>query len=424
MTMSDIKNFCHQTSRNLMNGISQELKLYPGQDYQPRGYNSGRVLELRMVGVNPAHLPKIQKLGPRLSLWAGLPEKYKIRVGHNGRAITLEIPKPKDYWKQITIDGLVKNRLIKSGPVATVGLGLQDDPQRVDFKQPDVAHVFLAGATRSGKTNLQKLMAWNLIKNNDPEDIKMIIIDVAAQGVDWLDFVNLPHLINPLITDLQKAEATLAWVEKEMTKRGKNRQSTPKLFVIIDEVKSLIEDSEVAGKYLSRLSSLAGKFGIHLILATQYPQISMLKSAELKRNVTTRFCGRVDDALASQNALGIPKAGGEMLGGYGDFLYKSNEALTRLTVPHLQSKHMKALPRVETPKVIELPDQDYTYSGPIATRQPDPLEPEQVALALYKPIGINKLQSELGIGSNKAQRVKAFADSIKVWAVENGYKEQ
>jgi hypothetical protein len=42
---------------------------------------------------------------------------------------------------------------------------------------------------------------------------------------------------------------------------------------------------------------------------------------------------------------------------------------------------------------------------------------------LFKPMCINKLAHELSIGSTKAQRVKAFAGRIRVWAMANGYAE-
>ena len=69
-----------------------------------------------------------------------------------------------------------------------------------------------------------------------------------------------------------------------------------------DELKALTDDSKLATDYLAKLASIGGEFGLHLVLSTQYPQIKMLGSAELKRNITTRLCGKVDDAHAAGTA--------------------------------------------------------------------------------------------------------------------------
>ncbi len=194
-----------------------------------------------------------------------------------------------------------------------------------------------------------------------------------------------------------------------------------KIFLLIDELKSLIDDSQVANGYLSRIAAVGGEFGLHLVLSTQYPQIKMLGSAELKRNITTRLCGKVDDSSSASNALGVTGSGAENLQGYGDFLLKDSDGLSRLTMAHLQSKHVEQLDRVVAVSSLDLPHQDTVNNGSLLTKQPDPVEPEQVALALFKPMGINRLSKELSIGSTKAKRVKFFADSIITWAKKNDY---
>lgn len=189
--------------------------------------------------------------------------------------------------------------------------------------------------------------------------------------------------------------------------------------MLIDELKALIDDSKVAAGYLARIASLGGEFGLHLVLSTQYPQAGMMGSAELKRNVTTRLCGKVDDSHAAHNALGVGGSGAEWLQGYGDFLLKNGEGLSRLTVAKIEPAHVALLPRRESIQPLELPDQDLVNNGPPPQRQPDPVEPAHVALALFEPMGINKLARELSIGSTKAKRVKEFANTIRQWAIDN-----
>lgn len=419
--MSDLRTFCYQSSNGIMRGLAQELRILPGRHYRPTGNNSARVMSLRLAGVNPHYLAKIGGMTDQLTMFAGLDDKHKVRIGWQGPNILIEIPKPPQYWKQVTIDSLEQRHYIKRGPVATLGLGLQDEPKRLDFSEAVDPHVMISGQTGSGKTVTQKLIAWNLIKNMSPDEAKVIIFDVATSGYEWGDFNNVAHLAHPVITEIEEADKALVWATLEIGQRGVSKRTTPKIFFVVDELKSLIEESKVAGKCLDKIAAEGRKFGLHLVLATQYPQINLLNGlSALKRNTNTRLCGRVDNAAASVNALGIPKAGAECLQGHGDFLLKNMAGLSRLTVAHIQARHIEDLPRVEVVKQLELPFDDVVNNGPSNYRQPDELEPEQVAVALFNPMGINRLGKELGIGSTKATRVKVFADGIRQWAINSG----
>jgi hypothetical protein len=420
----NLKQFCYQSSYGVMRGLAQELSILPNQHYRPSGNNSARVNTLKLSGINPHYLSKISSMTNELTMFAGLDDKHKIRIGWQGPNILIEIPKPAQFWKQVTIERMEASHYIRKGPIATIGLGLQDEPKRIDFKEASMAHVFITGQTRSGKTNGQRLIAWNLARNTIPDETKLIIFDVAKKGFKWSDFGNVASLAHPIITELEEADKVLAWLNREIDKRGQERYTSPKIFILIDELKALTDDSKVASGYLSRLASIGGEFGLHLILSTQYPQIKMLGSAELKRNVTTRLCGKVDDSQSAANALGIAGSGAENLQGYGDFLLKDFNGLSRLAMAKIEESHVAKLKRVETIPTLDLPEGDTINNGPPAIKQADPLEPEHVAMALFRPIGINKLSKKLSIGSTKAKRVKLFADSIRQWAKDNGESQQ
>jgi hypothetical protein len=404
-----------------MKGLAQELNILPHRHYKPIGNNSARVNCLKLAGINPHYLAKISSMTNELSMFAGLDDEHKVRIGWQGRNILIEIPKPASFWKQVTIETMEQRHYIRKGPIATIGLGLQDEPKRINFNNHIDTHLMISGQQGSGKTVSQKLVAWNLIKNTDQNETKMIIFDVATSGYEWNDFNNINNLAHPVITEKEEADRALTWAVLEIGQRGLAKRTTPKIFFIVDELKALIEESKIAGKCLDRIASEGRKFGLHLILATQYPQINLMKGlSALKRNTNTRLCGRVDNASSSSNALGIPKAGAEYLQGDGDFLLKNMEGLSRLTVAYIQDKHIAQLPRNITVPTLDLPHLDTVNNGPLPIKQPEPIEPEQVALSLFNPMGINRLANELSIGSTKAKRVKTFADGIRQWAKNNG----
>ena len=419
-----VKQFCAQSSIRVMQGIHQEIGIAPSLgDYIPTGYASARVMTLKLVGVNPHYLTQIRGMQDQLTMWAGLDNKSRVRIGWQGTNILIEIPKPPQYWKQITIETMQDRRMIKRGAVATIGLGLQDEPKRINFNEAAMAHVFITGQTRSGKTNAQRLIGWNLCRNTTPDDTKLIIFDVAKRGYKWRDFGNVVNLAHPVVTDVAEAEAVLTWLVSEIDRRSVQGYITPRLFVLIDELKALTDDSDICRDKIARIASVGGEFGLHLILATQYPQVKMLGSAELKRNITTRLCGKVDDANAAANALGIADSGANLLQGYGDFLLKDFDSLSRLTVAKIEPSHVDGLERSETKR---LPIQSVTTDAinrPVPkslshpSQQPQPFTPEEVAIALYNwgdgPIGVQKLRRLIGGGNLKrVERLRRHAGTI------------
>jgi hypothetical protein len=378
---------------------------------------------LTLKKIEPIHLKKILSNSREIGMYAGLSDKRLMRVGWQGSSISLEIPKPGRYWRPVTLDYLKDNRLIKSGHTSTLGVGLQDEPRRISFDNPATAHVMIAGQTRSGKTNAQRLLAWNLAHNMSPTEANLVIFDVAKRGRNWKDFSNVSHVLGGIVTDIQTAEKTLAWCTLEIDRRGMSGRTSPKIYIIIDELRALIEDSEAAMAHLARIAAVGGEFGLHLVVATQYPQVSLLggsgRGAELKRNITTRLCGRVDDATAAQNSVGVPNSGAESLLGYGDFLLRDvEEGVNRLSTAKLEPCHVESLPQGATAS-IELPESDVVYREPGAVTPPNIVMPtaqesakilalwHENAGASYVP-GLNKVKKEIGGADSTVQKKRQY----------------
>ena len=62
-------------------------------------------------------------------------------------------------------------------------------------------------------------MLLNLLRNNSPSNLKLLLIDPKMLELSVYD--DIPHLITPVITDMQKAANGLNWCVKEMDKRYK-----------------------------------------------------------------------------------------------------------------------------------------------------------------------------------------------------------
>lgn len=400
--------------------LYQEMSLTHLQDYRFDFRPSRQLVTIQLVGLNPHYLKGILSRHKELKMFLGLDQSQDIRLIFGDNRISIEVPKPKDYWLPVTIEGLARNRIFRQGSSIVLGLDTNDAPALVDFNKPDRAHMLVAGQTGSGKTNTIRLAAWELAHHNQPDKVGLVLIDVAKRGRNWRDFENSIHLACPIIKDTETAEAVLQWLLDEIGERGEKDYVTPRLVVIIDELKALTDDSKRAQSILEAIAERGRELGINLIVASQYPTIKALgDKSNLKRNLTVRLCGKVDDAIAANNTLGVPESGAEALAGYGDFLMRDSEGLKRLLTPLVNPSHMNVLKRGESRNLINLSRQatiaDPKVLWPRSTKHESmsPFAPQELAISLYSGYGINKLRSELNTSTLRAREIRNLAQEVR-----------
>jgi hypothetical protein len=418
----DNRTFYHQAANAIRGYLEQELSIQADLHYRVQSAIDGpRVLSLGLV-INPKFAPKIMTIAEQLSMAAGLDRGVSIRVARGQRGtLALEIPKPKALWYNVAVDALPRRRGLR----ATVGLDNDHRPALIDFSEALTPHALIAGATGSGKTNVQRLLVYDLASQNTPAEVRFLLIDTRKRGIGWRPFTRLPHLAHPVITDDDTALRALAWAVAEVDRRAAAGQTSPRLFVGIDETQALLEAEQFV-RPISDLAAVGREFGIHLLAAMQNPTAKQLGDASIKRNLTTRLVGKVDSADAARVATGQGKSGANLLTGAGDFLLVQPQGITRLTAALLTEQDTARLPRSETVQALDL-DQydDVDRVADVADdgrgRPPEPVEPEHVALALASDRGIVWLARELGIGKTRATRVKEFTDILLARLSELGY---
>jgi hypothetical protein len=414
---SSVRRFYYGAISGLAEYLAQQLSIQPGQHYQfIKASDEPRVLVVQVV-INPAYLKRVMRMVEELAMAAGLGEGQAIRVirGSGGRLV-LEIPKPEDLRFSIGVRDLPP----RHGLRASVGMDTARRPATVNFGDPLTAHGLVAGLPGSGKTNAQQLLVWSLVEHNTPHDVEIVVIDVEKRGLQWKRFDGLAHLAHPVVIEEAEARQILGWAVAEMDRRAQQGRSTPHLFVFIDEIQAL----DMTGP-ISRLAGPGREFGVHLVAATQYPTVAALGDPLVKRNMALRLVGPVDDSTAAHVATGKKNTGAELLNGTGDFLLvEPGRDPRRVAVAHLRDDDIAALPRLAEPRFLDLSeyeDLDHVQDVAKTYPRPDDLEPDQVALALASGRGITWLAQELGIGSTKAGRVKAFADRMREKIEALGY---
>ena len=214
-------------------------------------------------------------------------------------------------------------------------------------------HLLVAGATGSGKSVCLNNILISLLYRFPPEDLRLILVDPKI--VEMSVYNKLPHLVVPVITDVELVVMALRWVIYEMERRYamlakvgvrnlesfNNRPPSPEpvyddehneiprklpfIVVIIDEMADIMltarQDVETC---LARIAQLSRAVGIHCIIATQRPSVNVITGV-IKANFPTRIAFQVASQIDSRTI--IDGKGAESLLGRGDMLYKASDGL-------------------------------------------------------------------------------------------------
>jgi DNA segregation ATPase FtsK/SpoIIIE, S-DNA-T family len=203
-------------------------------------------------------------------------------------------------------------------------------------------HMLVAGATGSGKTIALSSMILSLLYRNSPERLRFILVD--PKRVEFTVYQEIPHLLGPVIHDVQKTLTALKWSVDEMERRfdilagvgvrniaeynekissDKDKKPMPYIVFIIDELADLMasKGKEIEGGIV-KIAQKARAVGIHLVLATQRPSVEVITGL-IKANVTARLAFQVVSMVDSRTILDT--SGAEKLLGAGDSLFISAE---------------------------------------------------------------------------------------------------
>ena len=228
-----------------------------------------------------------------------------------------------------------------NSPLAlALGRDVSGEPLVADLAA--MPHLLIAGTTGSGKSVFLRAMTLNLVLNNTPEDLRLMLLD--PKRVELGRFAGLPHLLGQVETDLERIQAALQWVVAEMQRRyalfekararhirsynrkqaRQGRATLPYIVVVIDELADLMmhapESTETA---LVRMAQMARATGIHLMVATQRPSTDVVTGL-IKANFPARLAFAVASAVDSRVILDTP--GAEHLLGRGDMLFAPPDA--------------------------------------------------------------------------------------------------
>ena len=221
-------------------------------------------------------------------------------------------------------------------------------------------HLLVAGTTGSGKSVCINTIIISIMYYNLPTQVKLIMID--PKMVEMSGYGGIPHLMRPVITDMNEAAGVLDWACRRMDERymlltrfrvrdiatfnklpkAKVLETLgdegsiddiewpmPYLVIIVDEFSDLMMvGAKEIETYITRLAQKSRAIGIHVILATQRPSVDVITGL-IKTNMPSRIAFQVAAKIDSRTIL--DQNGADKLLGKGDLLFlpPGTSSLTR-----------------------------------------------------------------------------------------------
>jgi S-DNA-T family DNA segregation ATPase FtsK/SpoIIIE len=359
---------------------------------------------------------------------------------------------------------LSSDAFAKAKSTLSMGLGKDINGQPIVVDLAKMPHLLVAGATGMGKSVGLNAIILSILYKASPEQVRLIMIDPKI--VELASYADIPHLLTPVVTNMNEAASALWWSVNEMERRysllakfgvrniesfnekqslakkaGKplldpsfnpetakegedhpELEALPLIVIVIDEyadmLGALAQEDRAKSKRVEglivRIAQKARAAGMHLIVATQRPSVDVITGL-IKSNIPTRVSFKVSSKTDSRTIL--DQAGAEQLLGMGDMLYMAPGIahLTRVHGAFVEDseilrvvKHLKKnsspnyLDGILNPKSEPVGDKDSAQN----TGELDPLFDEAVQIVTStRRASISSLQRRMRIGYNRAARI-------------------
>ena len=283
---------------------------------------------------------KIAALADDLALALAV-QRIRIQAPVPGRGyVGIEVP--NDEMALVALREVVESEVFlrnKSPLRFALGKDVAGHPKVASLDA--MPHMLIAGTTGSGKSVCVNAILSCLLLNNTPDDLRLILVD--PKRVELTGYNGVPHLLAPVVVEIERVVGALQWMTREMDNRyhkfaevgarniadyntrmlSQGGKKLPYLLVVIDELADLMMIApDETERTITRLAQLARATGIHMVLATQRPSVDVVTGL-IKANFPARIAFAVASNTDSRVILDQP--GAERLG-RGDMLFQAPDA--------------------------------------------------------------------------------------------------
>lgn len=457
----------------------------PQIDMIEQNANKERIIHvLRQFGVEIASIKAT--IGPTITLYEIVPAEgtriSKIRNLEDDIALSLaaegiriiapipgkgtigiEVPNKKKCI--VSMESVINSRVYQESKMelpCAIGKTISNEVFMFDLAK--APHLLVAGATGQGKSVGLNAIVTSLLYKKHPSELKIVMVDPKKvefsiySPIENHFLARLEDEEDCIITDVQKVVKTLnslcalmdtrydllkrahARTVKEYNEMFKSRKLNPEhgheympyIVVIVDEFGDLIM---TAGKEVElpicRIAQLARAVGIHMIIATQRPQASIISGA-IKANFPTRIAFKVSSMMDSRVIL--DRSGANQLIGKGDMLYLGSAEPVRVQCAFVDTPEVNDicsyiasqqsfLHPMYLPEVADSDGEGGGGMGTVDKGHLDPMFPEVAKFVVNNQSGsTSMIQRNYSIGYNRAGKIMDQLEKMGVVGPQVGSK--
>ncbi len=250
---------------------------------------------------------------------------------------------PNSTTNVVTLRSIMESdRFFRARGPIKLALGQDVSGQGVVADLTSMPHLLIAGATGSGKSVCINSIVACMLSTHTPDTLRLLMVD--PKMVELVNYNGIPHLLAPVVTELERVVGILSWATREMDRRYKlfakegarniesyndkmvkvGKEVLPYIVIIIDELADLMMMApDEVERTITRIAQMARATGMHLILATQRPSVNVVTGL-IKANFPARIAFAVTSQIDSRVILDSP--GAERLLGRGDMLYMASDS--------------------------------------------------------------------------------------------------
>jgi S-DNA-T family DNA segregation ATPase FtsK/SpoIIIE len=415
------------------------------------GINTGPVITQFEIALETGlRVYKVTRLGEDIALNLKVPSVRIVAPIPGKNTVGIEVP------NELRADVRLKEVLLASAKKVAkfkipLFLGKDSEGRPLVHDLADMPHLLIAGTTGTGKSVCLNTIILSILMTRRPDEVKMIMLDPKG-GVEMEVYGKIPHLMHPIVTDMKKSEAILAWAVDKMEERydllrrarvrniagynelkpgevlrrvnpeddeERNRipSHMPYIVIVIDEMSDLMLQmkKEVEG-HIIRLAQKSRAAGIHLVVATQKPTVDVITGL-IKSNLPSRICFKVTNK--SDSRVVLDAMGADKLLGKGDMLFlpPGTSDLVRAQGTYASDNEIQQVVAVlecepcYADELIQLPVSGKKTDGDFNERLRDRDELYEPAIEIILREGrgsVSLLQRTLGIGYGRAARLIDF----------------
>jgi S-DNA-T family DNA segregation ATPase FtsK/SpoIIIE len=384
----------------------------------------------------------------------------RIEAPVPGRSV-VGIEVPNSQTALVSLRGVMESETFKSmKSKLRIALGQDVAGQPICADLSAMPHLLIAGATGAGKSVCINAIIGGLLCTTTPAEVRFIMVD--PKRVELVNFNGIPHLLQPVVVEIDQAVGALKNMVNEMDRRFKlfaqkgarnieiynhmvedkpGEEKLPFLIVIVDELADLMMMSPQEVEHtITRLAQMARATGIHLILATQRPSVDVVTGL-IKANFPARISFAVTSQIDSRVVLDSP--GAEKLLGRGDMLYMASDSskLVRLqgcfvsdreldklvtywkglAPPAPPSDQIKTSDRLSSVEFVQPTLWGETPSKPKTAPGEDDLLPQAIEVVRQsRKASVSLLQRKLRIGYSRAARLMELLEEKGIVGPDEG----